>query len=88
MEDILNINEELNEVDMAEMVIPRNPKVYLNRINTDAQFRSRYRMRKQVARRIMNLIHNEIGNYINYRGSPITPEIQVLATIRYLAKGA
>ncbi|KAJ8935306.1 hypothetical protein NQ314_012896 [Rhamnusium bicolor] len=60
--DLIDINDELREVAEVEMVIPRNPKVYLVRRNpfeiyTDMQFKR-------------------------------NPEIQVLATIRYLAKGA
>ncbi|KAI4459706.1 apontic [Holotrichia oblita] len=90
---LININEEVNEVEDAQVVVYRNPKIYLERKNPlliydNAQFRKKYRMRKEVAEFIINLIRDEISNPENNRGSPISAEVQVLATVRYLAKGA
>lgn len=91
--DLIDINEELREVAEAEMVIPRNPKVYLVRRNpfeiyTDMLFKRKYRLSKEVAQFVVNLIRNEISHVNNNRGLSVSPEVQVLATIRYLAKGA
>ncbi|XP_018574896.2 putative nuclease HARBI1 [Anoplophora glabripennis] len=51
-------------------------------------FKNRYRMRKETARFIIQLVEEELGNFENNRGLPINTDIQVLATLRYLAKGA
>ncbi|KAJ8929770.1 hypothetical protein NQ314_017507 [Rhamnusium bicolor] len=91
--DLIDINDELREVAEVEMVIPRNPKVYLVRRNPfeiyiDMQFKRKYRLSKGVAQFVINLIGNEILHVNNNRGLPVSPEVQVLTTIRYLAKGA
>lgn len=89
--DIININEELAEVVEAEMMNRREPKVYRVRkdpfeMYSESEFKNRYRMRKEVARFIINLVEGQIE--VGRRGGGISPALQVLITIRYLCKGA
>ncbi|KAB0793758.1 hypothetical protein PPYR_13378, partial [Photinus pyralis] len=91
--DLIDVDEEVAEAEVAEMVIHRNPKVYLERLNLlevldEENFRIRYRMRKATAERIIQMIEGQIAPFINNRGSPISATVQFLATVRYLAKGA
>lgn len=53
----------------------------------DAQFKKRYRMRKEIVTRLVDLLRNRLQSNSN-RGRPISQDLQVLATLRYLAKGA
>ncbi|KAK4883255.1 hypothetical protein RN001_006574 [Aquatica leii] len=94
MEDLINVDEEIEEVQMIQDVlnINRNPKVYVDHMNpfvyySDDQFRQYYRLKKPTAENIINIVRHQL-NHLNNRGRPVSPEIQVLAFIRYCAKGA
>lgn len=92
MEDLLEDIEE--GANVREIVnLHRHPKVYQNHINplehySDMQFQRRYRMRKETARYIVDLIRDQLTPLHGNRGRPVSPEIQVMSTIRYLSKGA
>ncbi|XP_018565347.1 putative nuclease HARBI1 [Anoplophora glabripennis] len=92
VEDLIDINQEVVEVEEPQLgQIPRNPKVYVRRINPfeeydDSKFKQIYRISKNLAENIINMVHQQIS--VSNRGGGISPGLQVLTTIRYLAKGA
>lgn len=98
-EGLLNIREELEEIEAVNEVLQINEnlypqqKIYLERKNPfheydEKNFKKRYRMSKDTARYVIGLVRDDLLPMHGNLGKPISPEIQVLATIRYLAKGA
>lgn len=72
----------------------RRRKIYRKRIDpfikySNSEFKRRYRVSKALARRIIGLIREELEHHNGtLRGKPISSDLQVLATLRYLGKGA
>lgn len=89
-------NQDIEEVINIDRIRNRRaPKIYRKRTNvfadySDAEFKQIYRMPKNLAERIILMVEERIDDVINIeekRGSPVPIELQVLATLRYLAKG-
>lgn len=91
--------ENLDEIiadaeDVRDVVnLHRHPKVYHTHVNpfeiySNEQFKKRYRMSKETARYVLNLIRDQLTPLHGNRGRPVSPEIQLMSCIRYLSKGA
>ncbi|KAF5308231.1 hypothetical protein FQR65_LT18242 [Abscondita terminalis] len=89
------IFEEINQAEEVQesINVNRHPKIYQEHKNpfdlySEIQFKKRYRMQKETARYILNLIRAQITPLAGNRGRPVSPEIQFLSTITCLSKGA
>lgn len=72
--------------------IRRQRKIYRPRIDpfrkyTDSEFVHIYRVSKDLARQIIEIVRPDVGQILSNRGLPVPLEIQVLAFIRHCAKG-
>jgi hypothetical protein len=72
--------------------IPRRLKVYKSRYDPfacleDDDFRKKYRLSKPVVRRVIDMISGDLGASHETRGGKISPELQVLACLRYWGRG-
>lgn len=70
----------------------RQRKIYRPRINpfrkyTDLEFVHIYRISKDLARQIIEIIRPDVRQILCNRGLPVPLEIQVLAFIRHCGKG-
>ncbi|KAK4877062.1 hypothetical protein RN001_009568 [Aquatica leii] len=81
--------ENVREVEEINNIHGRNYQQRINPLNKydDKDFRSMYRINKETARFLINLVRRDIETNNSKRGLPIDSEIQVLATLRYFAKG-
>lgn len=95
MDDLIDVNEQIEHVEDALDVfnVGVHPKVYGEHVDpfelySDTQFRKRYRLKKETARFVITLVEDRLQPIHGNRGRPVPASVQVLATIRYLGKGA
>jgi hypothetical protein len=93
MADLDNILEEIDLIN-EDMNIdpPENRYTYRLRKNpldefSESEFKKRYRLSKDTARYVVNLIRNDIKSASN-RAVDVSPELQLLITLRFYSKGS
>lgn len=92
MADYRHYMHHLEEIDEWEDVNARRVRKYVERRDpfsfyTNNEFLARYRLSKECARVLLEEIQEQLPVSHNRRGLRISPELQLLATLRYLATG-
>jgi hypothetical protein len=82
----------LNNIEIMESNSFRRKKNYKQRFDpftslNEKDFRMKYRLSKNVVRYVVNLISSDLGGSSETRGGKISPELQVLACLRYWGRG-
>lgn len=98
-EDIFNAQQQIENINEVRNVLRqrrRRPKIYRKRTDpldkySDIEFKKIYRIPKDLCRQLIIMVKNRLDEdeeVEEKRGGAISVDLQVLATMRYLAKGA
>jgi hypothetical protein len=93
MGDLDNILEEIDLINEGMNIDPlENRYTYRLRKNpldkfSESEFKKRYRLSKDTALYVVNLIRNDIKSASN-RAVDVSPELQLLITLRFYSRGS
>ncbi|CAI6369369.1 unnamed protein product [Macrosiphum euphorbiae] len=90
--DIGNVQNVRRVRNLTNVHFIRQRKIYKIRKNpyielTNNEFRKKYRFSKAECLQIVNEIRDFLPRAVNNRGKPISPSLQFLIALRYLARG-
>ncbi|XP_008178797.1 putative nuclease HARBI1 [Acyrthosiphon pisum] len=90
--DIGNVQNVRRVRNLRNVHFIRQRKIYKIRKNpyielTNNEFRKKYRFSKAECLQIVNEIRDFLPRAVNNRGKPISPSLQLLIALRYLARG-
>jgi len=90
--DIGNVQNVRRVRNLRNVRFIRQRKIYKIRKNpynelTNDEFRKKYRFSKAECLQIVNEIRDFLPRAVNNRGKPISPSLQLLIALRYLARG-